>query len=322
MTVKLEKIRIGTRGSPLALKQTEMVQAAIARVAPGLEMEVVVIKTSGDWRPEQGEARLIEEQGGKGQFAKEIEEALLAGSIDIAVHSMKDMESDLPEGLVIDHMLPREDARDVLLFNGLDKIGNLADLPQGARVGTASVRRMAFLRALRPDLQISTLRGNVQTRIDKMRSGKVDVIVLAVAGLKRLELEDEIARGLVLEPDEFLPPAGQGGVGIERRKNDKKLLAILGQISCESTVFCVFAERAALRVLSGSCHTPIGAYGTIKDGRMYLRLTLAALDGSALYTEEIQQEIRSAQEAEKLGELLGKKLKARVPENLLQQKAA
>lgn len=317
-----QKIRIGTRGSPLALKQAAMVRAEITRVAPDMQIEVVVIKTSGDWRPEQGETRLIEEQGGKGQFAKEIEEALLAGTIDIAVHSMKDMESDLPEGLMIDHMLPREDARDIILFNALSEIRSLADLPPGARVGTASVRRMAFLKALRPDLQITTLRGNVQTRIDKMRSGQVDVILLAVAGLKRLELEDEIARGLILAPEEFLPPAGQGAIGIERRKNDKKLLAILGQISCKITVFCVVAERAALRVLSGSCHTPIGACATIQDGQMYLRLKLAALDGSVLYTEEIRQVIHTVQEAEKLGVALGEKLKARVPENLLQQKAA
>jgi hydroxymethylbilane synthase len=319
MTVKSQNLKIGTRGSPLALHQANMVRAELARVAPNLETEIVVIKTSGDWSPEQGETRLLEEQGGKGLFAKEIEAALLAGTVDIGVHSMKDMETVLPEGLVLEHMLSREDARDALLVYGKHKMRSLDDLPHGAKVGTASVRRMAMLLARRPDLQVTPLRGNVHTRIEKLRTGQVDATLLACAGLKRLGLENEI--DLLLEPEDFLPAAGQGAVGIEARKKDKYILAILGQISCNETVWRVMAEREILRILDGSCHTPIGVYAVAKNGALFIRAMIAALDGSESYPEEISAPVSSVDEAVMLGKKLGEKLKEKVPEKLLRQKA-
>lgn len=313
-------IRLGTRGSPLALRQTEMVREALARVAPDIRTEAVIIRTSGDWLPEHGETRLVEEQGGKGLFAKELEEALLKGEIDAAVHSMKDMESVLPEGLSIDYMLPRENPRDVLLYRKSDKLNSLDDLPRGAKIGTASVRRMAFLKAIRPDLVFTPLRGNVQTRIDKLKAGQVDATILALAGLKRLGIGHEA--GLVLEPEEFLPAAGQGAVGVEIKNGQNGYLAIFGQISCLETVICVKAERAALNVLDGSCHTPIGAYATLIKGVLHLRLRLASLDGKACFDEEVRAEVATPEEAEEVGRKLGEKLRARVPDSLLRQKAA
>lgn len=307
----IKKIRIGTRGSPLALRQTEMVRAELARAWPDLETEVVVIQTSGDWCPEDGEVRLSEAEGGKGQFAKEIEEKLLSGEIEAAVHSMKDMESRLPEGLVIAHMLPREDPRDVILFNDLAKNSqNIKDWPTGFTVGTSSVRRAAFLKALRPDLNIVPLRGNVQTRIDKLKSGQADATVLAYAGLKRLGLQEEV--GLILEPEEMLPSAGQGAVGIEILSSNDNVLSIFSQISCAQTVSCVRAERAALALLDGSCHTPIGAYAVRQGDGLYLQVKVAAADGSQIWSEEGRGD-----DPEALGEALGIKLKSRIPPGVL-----
>ena len=320
MTVKPEKLRIGTRGSPLALKQTEMVRAALARAAPDLVTEVVVIKTSGDWKPEDGEARLLESAGGKGQFAKEIEAALLAHEIDIAVHSMKDMETTLPKGLLIAHMLPRVSPLDAILTKSLAKNSqSLSDLKTGAVVGTCSVRRQAFILGVRPDLKVVPMRGNVQTRIDKLRAGQVDATLLAVAGLERLGLEHEI--GFVLSAEEMLPAAGQGAIGIEHRASDMEIFKLLEQISCKTTTLCVTAERGALRVLDGSCHTPIGAYAVIKDGHMHLRLAVAALDGSEIYNfEETSQNVYDPETANIFGEKSGAALKARIPAKLLFQR--
>ena len=313
-------LKIGTRGSPLALKQVEMVQEALRVHFPDLETDVVVIQTSGDWNPADGEVRLSEEAGGKGQFAKEIEAALLAGEIDCGVHSMKDMDSQLPEGLMIDHMLPRADVRDVLLFsNDLAENSQLNAkgfdvIPQGALVGTASVRRGAFLLAERPDLKVEPFRGNVQTRIGKVRVGNVDISLLAFAGLQRLGLEHEA--DVILEPEEMLPAAGQGAVGIEIRTGDNDTLSIIGRISHDKTVFCVKAERAALKVLDGSCHTPIGAYATLNDGNMVLRVRVCSLDGTRSFNDEIAGNVHDIAEAEALGREIGERLKAIVPHDI------
>lgn len=312
-------LKIGTRGSPLALTQTKMVQSALAEHHPDLETEIVIIKTSGDWSPEQGETRLKDEDGGKGQFAKEIEEALLKQEIDCAVHSMKDMETTLPDGLVIKHMLPREDPRDALLINPLTNFDqNIESFEDGLIFGTASVRRQAFLLAKNPSLNITPLRGNVQTRIDKLKAGQVQATILAYAGLKRLGLEGEAHT--ILDTDTMLPAAGQGAVGIETRDADQDISDLFDPINCRSTLLCVRAERAVLDVLDGSCHTPIGAHALLNGERLFLRACLASLDGQQLFEEEINAQVTDVQTAEKVGSELGQKLKDQAPAGLLNQK--
>lgn len=322
-------IRIGTRGSPLALKQTETVCALLAGAFPALHIEKVVITTSGDWRPEQGDVRLSESEGGKGQFAKEIEQALLAGEIDAAVHSMKDMDSVLPEGLMIDHMLEREDPRDALLLapsiklkaENSQKNGTVFDaLPQGAVVGTASVRRAAFLLAERPDLNIVPFRGNVQTRIDKLADEnadpKVACTLLAMAGMNRLGVAAHA--DVVLAPEVMLPAAGQGAVGIEVREGDQDIIAVFSQISCFKTVLCVKAEREVLRVLDGSCHTPIGCYAVLEDGEMWLRVRVCSLDGTQCVGDEVRAPVEGIEGAQELGRKMGMRIKEKMPLEILQ----
>lgn len=324
MVLERKKIKIGTRGSPLAMVQTRTVCAALAKHVPDVETEIVVIKTSGDWQPEHGETPLSAADGGKGQFAKEIEQALLAGEIDAAVHSMKDMDSNLPEGLIIAHMLPREDVRDVLILSS--EIKRLADfsqneqgvfqaLPDGCVVGTASVRRAAFLKSERPDLEIVPLRGNVQTRIDKLETKNIGCTFLALAGLNRLGLSEKA--DIILSPAQMLPAAGQGAVGIEVRADDCEALSIFSQISCEKTVVCVCAERALLHVLDGSCHTPIGAYAVLEDDVLHLRAHVASLDGAQHFKDEIRGAVQTPQEAADLGRMLGQRLKTQIPSEVL-----
>ena len=317
MSASNRTIRIGSRGSPLALKQVEMVEAALAQAFPELETERVIITTSGDWKPEDGEVRLSALEGGKAQFAKEIEEALLAGEIDCAVHSMKDMDSVLPEGLVIDHMLPREDVRDCLLFSNYIAENNqsgLVDIPEGMRVGTASVRRGAFLLSKRSDFKIEPFRGNVQTRIEKVRAGQVDVTMLALAGLKRLGIADEA--DLVLEVEDMLPAAAQGAIGIELRADDG-FSAIFGRISDYNTVICVKAERAALRALNGACHSPIGAYAMLNDSEMWLRVRVASENGAQVFDDDIRGDVDSVKDAQALGAEIGARMKTIIPSGIL-----
>lgn len=316
MTVKHSnspsKIRMGSRGSPLALAQVDLVTAALKNVAPDIEIESVVIKTSGDWKVSDGEVALSADSGGKAQFAKEIEEALLAGAIDCAVHSMKDMETVLPDGLVIEHMLPREDARDAVLSasgQGLD------NLPKGAVVGTVSPRRAAFLRSMRSDLEIVPLRGNVQTRIDKMKSGQVDATLLACAGLNRLGLSDVITD--ILDTDIFVPAGGQGAVGIELRFGDEYLFALFDQISCRETVMRVSAEREVLRVLDGSCHTPIGVHAKFDGEEMIVRARFVSPDGAQDYIEGARGVVKDKEAAQQLGAKIGRSLKEKIPTELL-----
>ncbi len=309
MTVKLEKIKIGSRGSPLALTQTKMVCAALEKAHPGLKTKIVIIKTSGDWAPSDGEVRLNSLEGGKAQFATEIEDALLKNEIEAAVHSMKDMETYLPKGLVINHMMPREDARDVMLVNR-DKYPDLTsihDIPQGAKIGTASVRRQAFLLRHNPNLEVVPLRGNVQTRIDKLRAGQIDITFLAYAGLKRLGLEHEA--DIIIEPQDMIPAASQGAVGIEIKESNSDILAIFDPLNCMQTLLRIKCERAVLAALNGSCHTPIGAYATLNNqGQMHIRAQLTSLDGAQSFFEEERGSVSTTKEAQSLGQTVGQRL--------------
>jgi hydroxymethylbilane synthase len=292
-------IRVGTRGSPLALVQAGAVRDALVAAAPGLAVDIVPIRTTGD----QVQDRKLMEIGGKGLFTKEIEEALLDGRIDCAVHSVKDMQTWLPEGLTIGAMLPREDARDALIAR---RGTGIAGLPEGAVVGTSSLRRQAQLLALRSDLKVVPLRGNVETRLRKLAAGEADATLLAVAGLKRLELLDKATA--IIDDDEILPAAGQGAIGIEIRAGDARLRDLLAPLDHRATTLCVTAERACLAELDGSCHTPIAAHADlVDDGRsIRLRALIALPDGSVVHRDESRG---PAADAAKLGRGAGRRLK-------------
>jgi hydroxymethylbilane synthase len=295
-------LRLGTRGSKLALTQTDLVRAALAAAVPELAapdaIEVVAIRTTGDAIQD----RPLSEAGGKGLFVKEIEDALLSGRIDAAVHSMKDMPTAQPAGLVISAFLPREDARDVLIAGDVARI---ADLKKGAIVGTSALRRRAQLLYRRPDLQIVTLRGNVDTRLAKRERGEVEATVLALAGLKRLRL----TVGSPIPEDEMLPAVGQGAVCIECRVDDAKLVGWLSTINHAPTATCVMAEHAMLAVLDGSCRTPIAGHAIFdKDGALYLRGLIAKPDGSELIATD---RTGPASDAEAMGREAGEELKRR-----------
>src|SRR3954470_23824956 len=251
-------LRLGTRGSPLALTQARMVREALAQ-AHGFAPEQIAleaIRTSGD----RIQDRPLAEAGGKGLFTKEIEEALAAGAIDLAVHSSKDMPTVLPPDLVLTAFMEREDPRDVFISR---KATTIAGLPRGASVGTASLRRQAMMKRLRPDLAIVPLRGNVETRLRKLDEGVADATLLALAGLKRLGLTD--AATVVLDVNEFLPAVGQGAIGIETRAGDSRTRELLAAINHADTLTALACERAFLAVLDGSCRTPIGGHATVAD---------------------------------------------------------
>lgn len=275
MTSRL--IRIGTRGSPLALAQATEVRrrlaAAHGELAPDDAVEIVVIRTTGD-RLQQG---MLAESGGKGLFTKEIEEALLSGAVDIAVHSMKDVPTWLPDGLVIDCLLPREDPRDALIAPAARRI---ADIPRGATVGTASLRRKALLLHRRPDLRVVTLRGNVDTRLARVAAGEIDATFLAVAGLNRLGRSGVGATPV--DAGEMLPAVCQGVVGIERRVGDGRVAAWLRSLDHETTARRAAAERALLAGLDGSCRTPIAALAEIDGTNLSFRAAIVRPDGSEL----------------------------------------
>lgn len=301
--------KIGTRKSPLARAQAELVASALRRHHPALggdgAIEIVSISTSGDKMLESA----LSEAGGKGLFTKEIEEALLRGDIDCAVHSMKDVPTILPEGLVISAMLPREDPRDAFFSR---HPGGFEELPFGATVGTASLRRQAILRYHRPDLKTVVFRGNVGTRLKKLEDGIVDATVLAVSGLRRLQQEGIIKT--ILSTDIMLPAVGQGAVGIETRENDAKTRALLEPFHCKLTELSVTAERAFLRVMDGSCRTPIAALMTPSDphGRARFDVLVAKPDGSDLKKSTYIAEIKFLHEAEELGRQAGHDMKARL----------
>ena len=269
-------LRIGTRGSPLALAQAGMVRARLA-AAHGLaedRVELKVIHTTGDAIQD----RPLADAGGKGLFTKEIEEALLAGAIDLAVHSAKDMPTALPPGLVIAAVLSREDARDVFISR---KAKTLDELAAGAVVGTASLRRQAQVKQLRPDLNIVSFRGNVETRLRKLDEGAVDATLLALAGLKRLGCDD--AATAILPLDQFLPAVGQGIVAIETREDDVATRALLAAIDDRATAIALVTERAFLTVLDGSCRTPIAGHAVVGGGRLRFRGLIVKPDGSAAF---------------------------------------
>ena len=296
------RLRIGTRGSPLALAQARMTRAALA-AAHGWNEDAVaieVIRTSGD----RIQDRPLAEAGGKGLFTKEIEEALLAGSIDLAVHSAKDMPTALPDGLMLVACLPREDVRDAFISR---KAASLRHLPHGAVVGTASLRRQAMVKRLRPDVSVVPLRGNVETRLRKLDAGEVDATLLALAGLKRLGLADTATA--LLDAQEFLPAVGQGAITIEGRIDDARTREYLAKIDHADTSVALACERAFLAVLDGSCRTPIAGHAAITGTRLHLRGLIALPDGSVAHEAEDGANATLAA-AVALGRAVGERLKA------------
>ena len=296
-------LKLGTRGSRLALIQAGLVRDALAAAVPALAapdaIEITPIRTTGDAIQD----RPLSEAGGKGLFVKEIEEALLSRRIDIAVHSMKDMPTAQPSGLVIAAFLPREDARDVLIAGDVERI---ADLRPGAIVGTSALRRRAQLLHRRPDLEIVNLRGNVDTRLAKRAAGVVEATLLALAGLKRLGMAHV---GTPVPEDEMLPAVGQGAVCIECRADDAKVEAWLAAISHRPTAICVAAEHAMLVVLDGSCRTPIAGHAILAPGgQVHLRGLIVKPDGSELIATERHG---AAGDAEAMGRDVGHELKRR-----------
>jgi hydroxymethylbilane synthase len=295
-------LRLGTRGSKLALTQTGLVRDALAAAVPALAapgaIEIVAIRTTGDAIQD----RPLAEAGGKGLFVKEIEEALLTGRIDGAVHSMKDMPTAQPPGLAIAAFLPREDVRDVLIAEDVQRI---ADLERGAIVGTSALRRKAQLLYRRPDLEIVNFRGNVDTRLAKLKAGAVDATLLALAGLKRLGL----AVGTPVPEEEILPAVGQGAVCIECRADDARTRGWLAAIDHAPTATCIAAEHAMLAVLDGSCRTPIAGHAVLDaTGALHLRGLIAKPDGSELVATERRG---PASDAGRLGRDAGEELKRR-----------
>lgn len=269
-------LRIGTRGSPLALVQARAVRSRLAAAAGVSEdaIELIVIRTTGDTIQD----RPLAEEGGKGLFTKEIEEALLDGRVDLAVHSAKDMPTVLPEGLVLAACLEREDPRDVFISR---KARSLAELPRGASLGTASLRRQAIAKRTRPDLRVTPLRGNVETRLRKLDTGEVDATVLALAGLKRLGLTEHATD--IMSADRFLPAVGQGAIGIETREDNKRVRDVLARVDHDDTSTAIACERAFLAALDGSCKTPIGGHATVSGDAVQFRGLIARPDGSAAH---------------------------------------
>lgn len=300
-------LRIGTRGSPLALAQAHETRRrlALAHGLPDEHVEIVVIKTSGDLIQD----RPLSEVGGKGLFTRELDLAQLEGSIDLAVHSAKDLPTLLPEGLIIAGYLPREDVRDAFI-GGAAKV--LEDLPQGARVGSASLRRQAMIRRLRPDLQVELLRGNVQTRLKKVESGEFAATLLALAGLRRLGLADKATSILPLET--FPPACGQGAIALTARADDSQLLANLASIVDAATGHALAAERAFLTLLDGSCRTPIAGHATISGNILNFYGLVLRPDGSAIFDSRTSGPVEQARE---LGEAAAKDILACAPSDFL-----
>jgi len=282
-------LRIATRKSPLAMWQAEHIQARLEAMHPGLSVELVTFTTQGDKILDVPLAKI----GGKGLFVKELEVAMLDGRADIAVHSMKDVPMEFPEGLELGVICARENPLDAFVSNTYDSIDAL---PQGAVVGTSSLRRQCQLQQRRPDLVIKSLRGNVQTRLGKLDAGEFDAIILAAAGLLRMEMHDRIRD--FIPADVSLPAGGQGALGIEWRSDDADVQALIQPLHDEITASCVLAERALNRRLQGGCQVPIACYAERTDEALWLRGLVGAVDGSQVLTTEIRG---AAQDAEALG---------------------
>lgn len=304
-----EPLKIGTRGSPLALAQAHETRDRLMAAfgLPEDAFRIVVIKTTGDDSVLIAADRPLKEIGNKGLFTKEIEEALLSGGIDIAVHSMKDMPVAQPEGLILDCYLPREDVRDA--FVSATATG-IADLPQGARVGSSSLRRRAQLKARRPDLEVVEFRGNVQTRMKKLTDGVASATFLAMAGLNRLGMA-HVARSAI-EPEDMLPAVAQGAIGVERRLNDPRTEAMLAALHHTPTGLRLAAERAYLAALDGSCETPIAGLALLDGTDLWLRGEILRPDGSETITGQIRG---PASDGAALGRQLAAELLSQAPKN-------
>ena len=302
-------LRIGTRGSPLALIQANLVADALATAHPQAPAaDIVPIVTTGDRITD----RPLADIGGKGLFAKEIEAALLAGVIDCAVHSAKDLETRLPDGLTIAAVLPRGDPRDALICPASR---TLAGIPHGARLGTTSARRKALVQALRPDLRIEPIRGNVGTRLGKVANGEFDAVLLAMAGLIRAGCAGDAAP---LAVEEFLPSAGQGTIAVQCRAEDAAARACLAPIDHAQTMAALRAERAVLAVLDGSCRTPIAAHAEIRDGRITVRGLVADPKGGSIWRHrETGPTADPARDPVALGREVGQALRAAAPPAIL-----
>lgn len=298
---------LGTRGSKLALCQSEWFQAKVQEVAPGVQVLLKKIQTSGDKIVDVPLAKI----GGKGLFVKEIEDALLAGEIDFAVHSMKDVPAQLPEGLEILCVPQREDVRDAFISR---EGYSFQDLPFGATIGTASLRRQAQLLQARPDLKITVLRGNLDTRLRKLKEGQFDAIVLAAAGLHRLGWSQSITEYLpsILS----LPAIGQGALGIEGRTNDTFVQSVLSKLNHQSTHTTVTAERAFLRRLEGGCQVPIAAHATLSGEQLVLEGLVASIDGKTVIRDRIEG---THQQADTLGVQLAERLLTRGADKILRE---
>ena len=275
------KIIIGTRGSQLALWQANFIKSEIERHFEKITVDLQIIKTTGDRITDRPLAMV----GGKGLFVKEIENALLNHEIDLAVHSMKDMPGELPDGLIIGAVPQRENPYDVLISK--DNI-RLADYPTGARVGTSSLRRASQIKHIRPDVTISSIRGNLDTRIKKLKSGDYDAIVLAAAGLRRLGQEEEITE--YLDEQSMIPAVGQGALCIECRENDPDIAGIMDALNHFETRICVNGERAFLKQIEGSCHIPVACFGKIKNNQVILTAVVASEDGNDIIREQVVSE--------------------------------
>ena len=299
-------LKIATRQSPLALWQANYVKDRLQQLYPALTVELVPMVTKGDVILDSPLAKI----GGKGLFVKELENALLNKEADIAVHSMKDVPMQFPEGLGLAVICKREDPRDAFVSNSYR---TFSELPQGAVVGTSSLRRQCQLKALRPDLDIRSLRGNVGTRLSKLDNGDYDAIILASAGLIRLGLADRIAS--FIEVEQSLPAAGQGAVGIECRTDDVQVKQLLAPLADAETTCCVLAERAMNNRLQGGCQVPIGGYAVLQQGQLYLRALVGDVDGSQI----IRAEGKSAVEnADVLGVQIAEQLLAQGADKILQ----
>jgi len=302
----MKKLVLGTRGSKLALWQAEWVQAQLQETHSGLKVELVKIKTTGDKILDVPLAKV----GGKGLFVKEIEEAMLRGEIDIAVHSMKDVPVEFPEGLHLAVICEREDPRDALISKGVP----FSALPQGAKIGTSSLRRSCQLLSRRPDFKIVQLRGNLETRFRKLDEKQFDAMILAAAGVKRLGWKDRVTE--YLDTDVSLPAIGQGAIGIECRIADEEVHRIINVLNHEETSICVRAERACLEVLEGGCQVPIAAHAVLKDGKVSMRGLVGNLDGTTIIRAEASG---PAAEAERIGRKLAEDLLGRGAKAILDE---
>lgn len=307
-----KRIVIGTRGSMLALWQAEWVKAELNRIEPSLEIVIHKIKTTGDKILDVPLAKV----GGKGLFVKEIEESLLRGESDLAVHSMKDVPSELPEGLHLSAICKREDPRDALVVRTALRptVCDIRQLPQSAKVGTSSLRRACQLRHLRQDLQIETLRGNLDTRLRKLDMGQYDAIILASAGLRRMGWTDRISN--FIDPSELLPAVGQGAIGIECRIDDSFINSLTGCLNHRDTSIAVRAERAFLKRLGGGCQVPIAGHATVSDSLLSISGLVGNLKGDRLIRSQLQG---SVDEPERLGVELAETLLRMGADELLKE---